>query len=144
MSVMVISNCSHLHLVSPGGTQEGNKEYHVAAISSTPKVEPWGNSDCTNLGSNKLRYTQGFPSGSVVKNLPANAGNARHASLIPGSRRSPGEGNGNPLQHSCLGNPMDGGAWQATDYGMQRIRHDWVTENRYMQEISHYRYALNP
>ena len=50
----------------------------------------------------------GFPGGSVVKNLPANTGDA---DLIPGSRRSPGEGNGNPLQYSCLGNPMDRGVW---------------------------------
>ena len=47
----------------------------------------------------------------MVKNLPANAG---HAGSIPGLGRSPGEGNGNPLQCSCLGNPMDRGAWQAT------------------------------
>ena len=47
---------------------------------------------------------QGFPGGSVVKNPPANA---RDAGLIPGLGRSPGEGNGNPLQYSCLGNPMD-------------------------------------
>ena len=47
----------------------------------------------------------------MVKNLPANAGDA---GLIPGLGRSPGEGNGNPLQYSCLGNPMDRGAWQAT------------------------------
>ena len=46
----------------------------------------------------------------MVKNLPANAGNARDTNLIPGSRQSPGEGNGNPLQFSCLGNPMDRGA----------------------------------
>ena len=52
----------------------------------------------------------GFPSGSVVKNLPANTGDA---DSIPGSGRSSGEGNGNPLQYSCLGNPMDRGAWQA-------------------------------
>ena len=45
-----------------------------------------------------------FPDGSVVKNLPVNAGDA---GLIPGLGRSPGEGNGNPLQYSCLGNPMD-------------------------------------
>ena len=44
--------------------------------------------------------------GSVIKNLPANAGDA---GLTPGSGRSPGEGNGNPLQYSCLGNPMDRG-----------------------------------
>ena len=45
----------------------------------------------------------------VVKNLPANA---RDPGLIPGSGRSPGEGNGNPLHYSCLGNPLDRGAWQ--------------------------------
>ena len=48
----------------------------------------------------------------VVKNPPANAGDTRDAGLIPGSGRSPGVGNGNPVQYSCLGNPMDRGAWQ--------------------------------
>ena len=48
----------------------------------------------------------------VVKNLPANAGDARVMGSIPGSGRSPGVGNGNPLQYSCLGNSMSGGAWQ--------------------------------
>ena len=52
----------------------------------------------------------GFPDGSVVKNQPANAGNA---GSVAGLGRFPGEGNGNPLQYSCLGNPMDRGAWQA-------------------------------
>ena len=52
----------------------------------------------------------GFPGGSVVKNLPAKAGDV---GSVPGSGRSPGEGNGNPLQYSCLGNPMDRGAWGA-------------------------------
>ena len=52
----------------------------------------------------------------MVKNLPtnANAGDVRHTGLIPGLGRSPGEGNGNPLQFSCLENPMDRGAWWAT------------------------------
>ena len=50
----------------------------------------------------------------VVKNLPANAGDIRDMSLIPGSGRSPGRGNGNPLQYSCLENPMDWGALQTT------------------------------
>ena len=50
----------------------------------------------------------------AVKNLPANAGDIRDAGSIPGSGRSPGERNGNPLQCSCLENPMDRGAWQAT------------------------------
>ena len=49
----------------------------------------------------------------VVKNLPANAGDTREADLIPGLGRSPGGGHGNPVQHSCLENPMDKGAWWA-------------------------------
>ena len=52
----------------------------------------------------------GFPGGAVVKTLPANAGDV---GSIPGLGRSPGGGNGNPLQYSCLGNPMDRGVWQA-------------------------------
>ena len=48
----------------------------------------------------------------VEKNLPANAGDIRDADLIPGSGRSPGRGHGNPLQYSCLENPMDRGAWR--------------------------------
>ena len=51
----------------------------------------------------------GFPSGSVVKNPLADAGDA---GFVPGSARPPKEGNGNPFQYSCLGNPMDRGAWQ--------------------------------
>ena len=58
--------------------------------------------------------TLGFPGGTAVKNLPASTGETEDASLIPGSGRSPGEGNGNPFQHSCLENPMDRGAWWAT------------------------------
>ena len=53
----------------------------------------------------------GFPGGSVVKNLPANAGDT---GLIPGLGRSPGEENGNPLQYSCLEDPIERGVWQAT------------------------------
>ena len=49
-----------------------------------------------------------------VKNVPANAGDARDSGSIPGWGRPPGVGSGNPLQYSCLGNPMDKGAWQAT------------------------------
>ena len=59
----------------------------------------------------------GFPGGSVVKNLPANAGDAGDKGLIPGSGRSPGKGNGNPLQYSCLENSVDRGAWQTTIHG---------------------------
>ena len=50
----------------------------------------------------------------MVKNMPANAGDVRDAGSIPGSGRSPGEGSGNSIPYSCLENPMDRGAWQAT------------------------------
>ena len=56
----------------------------------------------------------GFPGGSVVKNLPDNAGPSGDAGLIPGLERSPGGGNGKPFQYSCQDNPMHSGAWQAT------------------------------
>ena len=59
----------------------------------------------------------GFPGGSVVKNPPANAGDT---DSIPGTGRSPGEGNDNPLQYSCLGNPMEGAAWQAAGHGITK------------------------
>ena len=60
---------------------------------------------------------KGFPDGSVVKNPPANAGDP---GSIPGWGRSAGEGKGNPLQYSCLGNPMDRGAWQASVHGVAK------------------------
>ena len=60
----------------------------------------------------------GFPGGSMVKNRPANAGDA---SLIPRSGRFPGEGNGSHLQYSCLENPMDRGAWWATVHGVAKV-----------------------
>ena len=56
----------------------------------------------------------------MVKNLPANEGDARDAGSIPGSGRSPGKGNGNPLQCSCLGNPMDRGASWAIVHGVAK------------------------
>ena len=57
------------------------------------------------------------PGGPVVKNLPVNAGDL---GSIPESGRSPGEGNGNPIQYSCLGNPMVRGAWWATVHGVAK------------------------
>ena len=56
----------------------------------------------------------------MVKNLPANAGDVRDVGLIPGLGRSPGGGNGNPLQYSCLENPMDRGDWLATVHGVTK------------------------
>ena len=60
-----------------------------------------------------------LPGGSEVKAAACNAGDP---GLIPGLGRSPGEGNGNPLQYSCLENPMEGGAWWATVHGVARCR----------------------
>ena len=64
---------------------------------------------------------RGFPGGAEVK---ASACNVGDLGSIPGLGRSPGEGNGNPLQYSCLENPVDGGAWWATVHGSQRVGHD--------------------
>ena len=58
----------------------------------------------------------------VVKNMPANAGDARDMGLIPGSERFPGKGRGNPLQYFCLENLMDRGAWQATVHRVAKSR----------------------
>ena len=63
----------------------------------------------------KKQKQENFPRGSVVENLPANV---RDAGSIPGSGRYPEEGNGNPLQYSCLGNPMDRGTSWATVHGV--------------------------
>ena len=67
----------------------------------------------------------GFPCSSVVKESAYNAGDL---GLTPGSGRSPGEGNGNPLQYSCLENPVDRGAWRATVHGVSRVGHDLATK----------------
>ena len=70
--------------------------------------------------SYSLPVPWGFPCGSVVKNPPVNAGDT---GWIPGSGRSPGRGNGNPLQSSCLENPMDRGSWQAA---VHRVAKSWT------------------
>ena len=69
-----------------------------------------------------LLSSGGFPGGSVVKNSPAKAGDTGDMDLIPGSRRSPGGENGNPLQYSCLDNSMDRGVRWATVYEVTKSR----------------------
>ena len=76
-------------------------------VLGTPGINS-GTESCAHSGS---------PGGVVVKNPPASAGDA---GLIPGSRRSTGEGNGNPLYYSCLGNRMDRGTWWATVHGVAK------------------------
>ena len=69
----------------------------------------------------------GFPRGSVVRNPPASAGDA---GSVAGLGRSPGEGNSNPLQYSCLENPMEIGALGAAVYEVERVRHDLATKQQ--------------
>ena len=90
---------------------------------------PWGRkqSDMTDTYTHHLNkslqisYIKGFPGGSVVRNPSANA---EDLGSVSGLGRSPGEENGSPLQYSCLGNPVDRGAWWATGHGVARVRHD--------------------
>ena len=65
-----------------------------------------------------------FLGGSVVKNPPTNAGDTGDLGSSSRSGKSPGEGNGNPLQYSCLENPRDGGAWWAASMGSHRVGYD--------------------
>ena len=73
----------------------------------------------------KATYDLCFPGGSEVK---ASACNVGDLDLIPGLGRSPGEGNGNPLQYSCLENPMDGGAWWAIVHGVAK---NWTRQSNF-------------
>ena len=71
-----------------------------------------------------------FPGVSMVNNPPANAGDM---GLIPGLERSPGEGNGNPLQYSCLGNPMD----SSSPWGHERVRQDLASKQQRLNSCSY-------
>ena len=71
----------------------------------------------------------GLLSGATDKNPPTNVGDTRDAGLIPGLGRSPEGGHGNPLQYSCLENPMDRGTWQAA---VHRIAKTWTQLKQYM------------
>ena len=71
----------------------------------------------------------------MVKNQPANTGDTRDTGSIPGLGRSPGEGNGNPLQYSCRENPMDKGAWWATVHGVTKSQD--TTEHTYAHTHTH-------
>ena len=84
----------------------------------------------------KIEARQRFPGGTVVKNLSANAGDARDTSLIPGLERSPGEGNGHPLQCSYPENSVDREAWQATVHG---VRKSWTQLSDF---ISYYKECI--
>ena len=81
----------------------------------------------------------------MVKNTFASAEDARYVGLIPGMERSPGEGNGNPLQYSCLENPTGRGDWQATVHGVAKSRtrlrdftslHNRITQEEFISYVS--------
>ena len=81
------------------------------------------------LNGNPHSSKMGFSGGSGAKNLPASAGATGDVSSIPGSKRSPDEGNGNPLQYSCLEKPSDRGVWWATVHGVTKSQtqlSDWA------------------
>ena len=90
--------------------------YENTHILNICKIE-----DNTNTGNKhcQKQFTNSY------NRLACNAGDL---GSIPGMGRSPGEGNGSPLQYSCLENPMDKGAWQATIHGVTRVRHDLATK----------------
>ena len=96
-----------------------NNHYRKQILSVLKKSNCCGR----DLRKDKLQKVEGFPGGSDSKESACNAGDL---SSIPGLGRSPGEGHGNPLQYSCLENPMDRRAWQAMSMGSQSIRHDSV------------------
>ena len=75
--------------------------------------------------------------GTVVKKLPANAGDARHMGSIPGSRRSSEEGSDNPLQYSCLENPMDRRAWRDTVRGIPKTWTRLIMQAHYYRTLGY-------
>ena len=96
----------------------------IAVVNSGEK---WGSMERSKLSRVSeniwILVTRASQVALVVKNLPASWGDTRDVGLIPGSERSPGVGNGNPLQYSCLGNLMDRGSWRVTVY---RIAKSWT------------------
>ena len=102
-----------------------NKHFATSSVTkSCPTV--CNPINCSTPGFPTLNYLLEFAQISqvrlVVKNPPANARNVGDSGLIPGLRQLPGVGNGNPLQHSCLENPMNRGAWWATVHGVAKSR----------------------
>ena len=87
---------------------------------------PWGHIELNTTEQQQQPLFRGFPGDPVVKNTPATAADVSSTS---GLERFPGVGNGDPLQYSCLGQPMEREAWQAQSMGLQRIGHNLATEH---------------
>ena len=108
-----IQHCAN----SPNCTQANLQNYLIRKFKKESILE--GKENHLNAGNVKAGVSQVF---LVGKNLPAYAGDVRDMGSISGQRRSPRRGRGNPLQYSCLENPMDRGAWQAT---IDRVAKSW-------------------
>ena len=119
--VCSVFNCSFHEFVGEKGV---SPSYSSAIFAPPPQKLAFKHESQCNLNFFFILYWSrvdypGFPGGAVIKNLPANAGDA---DLIPRSRRSPGVGNGNILQYSCLENSMIRAAWQATVHGTAKCQ----------------------
>ena len=115
---------------SAGGEHDNTLQY--SCLENPMEEEP---GRLQSMGSHIVGHdwsnlALGFPGGRVVKNLPAHAGDSGDRSLILGLGRPPGVGIGNLLQYSCLGNPMDRGAWWSTVHGGCKVsdttEHSWM------------------
>ena len=104
--------CSAWH--SPGYNTGVDKLFPSPVDLPDPGIEPG------LLHCRRILYQLSYEGSPVVKNPPANAGDIRDASSIPGSERSPGGGNGHALQYPCLENLMNTGAWRATVHGVAK------------------------
>ena len=109
-------------------------DYLPTELSGNPGVEKFV---CLFVLKRHLWIKErGFPGGSVVKNLPAKAGDRGHVGLIPGLGKSPGEGNGHPLQYSRLETSTDRGACGIQSTGWQRVDHDLAIEHTHKTYFS--------
>ena len=141
LSIFTLLCSHHCYLLCFQSISSSQREilYHSTATPLPPTPGNHGSPVCLNLPISGISHKRnhavfvllwlasfswGFPSSSVGKE---SACSARDPGSIAGSGRSPGEGNGNPLQYSCLENPMDGGAGGLQSTGSQRVRHDCAT-----------------
>ena len=105
------------------GGKENTRSWPLSLIEGPDTVQI---ASINTLIQSFQQYPQCFPGSASCKELPVNAGDARVGRSIPESGIAPGEGNGNPLQDSCLGNSMEKGGWWA--WGHKRVRHDLATK----------------
>ena len=116
---------SHISAKAPGAALLKCKYLYNGSLCS-PAGYPGSSLDHVAAFLNKkdLSLVKGLPDSSVGKESACHSGDTEDAGSIPGSGRSPGVGNDNPLQYFCLGNPMDRGAWRVQPMGSQSVRHD--------------------